>query len=75
MVEELAKPLFSKAECWMLHLGHNTLQWCGLGGEWLKICLSEKNQGVLVGSWLNSQQCAQVAKEANGILAFIRPRK
>jgi len=73
-VEGLVKLLFSKAKCCMLHLGHNnTLQWCGLWGEWLKICPSEKNQGALVNSWLNSQQCAQVAKEANSILAFIRP--
>ncbi|KAJ7423190.1 rna-directed dna polymerase from mobile element jockey-like [Willisornis vidua] len=65
---------FNKVKCWALLLGRsNAMQLYRLGEEWLESCLSERDLGMLVGSWWDmSQQCVQVTKKANEILACIK---
>ncbi|KAJ7413737.1 hypothetical protein WISP_88692 [Willisornis vidua] len=64
---------FNKGKCRVLNLGRNHLMHqCKLGADLLESSSVEKELGVLSDNKLpTSQQCALVAKKANGILVFI----
>ena len=64
---------FNKSKCRVLHVGRNNhMHQYRLGDDLLEVGSAEKDLDVLVNNSLEmSQQCALVAKNANGILGSI----
>ncbi|TRZ24141.1 hypothetical protein HGM15179_002947 [Zosterops borbonicus] len=63
---------FNKTKCHALHFGHNNpLQHYRLGSQWLDSPLEERELGYWSTAAEHEPVCAQVAKKANGILAWI----
>lgn len=62
----------NKAKCWVLHFSlSRPVQCYRLGKEWVKSCSAKRDLGVLTESRL-SVSCAQLARKANGILAWTK---